>query len=70
MHILSVSQYTTWVGSKTLALYLHTKIFKQTHKGQLNDRFPQLSGVGAALLAVSDVNKFSTFCKFIDFLEK
>ena len=42
MHILSVSQYTTWDGSKTLALYLHTtKIFKQTHKGQLNDRFPQ-----------------------------
>ena len=55
MHILSVSQYTTWDGSKTLALYLHTKIFKQTHKGQLNDRFPPSPRL------VSDVNKFSTF---------
>ena len=47
MHILSVSQYTTWVGSKTLALYLHTKIFEQTHNGQLNDRFPQTSQCSA-----------------------
>ena len=28
------------------------------------------SAVQCGILAVSDVNKFSTFCKFIDFLQK